>query len=223
MIWAGSGTGVVGRRCRSVRRLISTMTAGAVFAGSAMVAGAGTAAAQVAPTPACTEFSNDKVWQTSTKWGRARERTCVESIAGSGVRGVVQFQVDWPVDCSVSVGFPPSASGGCPLSRSVKEPGLWLKTLSMSWNWEPPGAAPTPVTCNSTDMFFGNMVQGYKPVTVSCHSPWSPITPGGSYVIDVVSVEADVKDDGDPPRQLTPYTQTWTERSGDFNWETVKA
>jgi hypothetical protein len=80
------------------------MFAGTITAllGGLLVALAAPANAQAAPgfKEGCTDFSYEKVWQTSRKWGRARERTCVD-YTESAVRGYVQFQVDWPLDCTV--------------------------------------------------------------------------------------------------------------------------
>jgi hypothetical protein len=123
----------------------------------------------------------------------------------------------------LSVGFPPSANGGCPLGRASKEPALHLKSLEISWDWEVPGASPKGLKCEWPDVFFGNIVQGYKPVTVSCYSDWAPVIKGGRYFINIVGVNADVKDDSDPPKQLQPVRQPWFERAGQFFWENVKA
>ena len=53
---------------------------------------------------------------------RARYRFCLkESGDGATVQPIVQVQFDWPPACSLSVGFPPSASVGCPLSTLDKQ------------------------------------------------------------------------------------------------------
>jgi len=211
----------------ALRRIIVLAFIGAVITGLLVIV-AGPANVQVAPAAvsdsvrsACTDFSYDKVWQTSRKWGRARERSCVD-YTDSQIRGYVQFQIDWPLDCMISVGFPPSGSGGCPLSRATKEPSLILKTLEVSFNWEYLGISPIEGRCDWSDIYFGNMSQGYQPVTVSCYSVWAPVIKGGKYYIDIIGVKADVQDDGDPPKQLHPFQQAWFERGGDFYWEAVK-
>lgn len=69
----------------------------------------------------CTDYSEGQIWQTSTTWVRMRYRICLgESSDGRLVQPHVQVRGDWPIDCSLSAGFPIGVSLSCPLSRLGK-------------------------------------------------------------------------------------------------------
>jgi len=163
----------------------------------------------------CVDYSQGQVWQTSTSWVRARYRFCLlESGDGATVQPIVQVQFDWPTACSLSVGFPPSASVDCPLSTLDKQnlvifqaytniantPVTFQIPLAIS---QPNGLTyrgwcnypPTNATKNTREYSFATKDRP----TITCHGPLFDRLPG-IYTVSTPGPRGDVKYDGSPAR-----------------------
>lgn len=162
---------------------------------------------------ACSDYTNSKVWQTSAQWSRVSERVCLEWTAASAngsrlVRGRWQFRVDWPTDCSLSVGLPPAGGISCPAGRAVKNPSMTFKNVIIDGGWRA-GSGPTSTgRCSSQNWYTSRMQQATYVRT--CNGPWMRGTRGSSFTISL-SAQADVADDGDGQKLLGNWIrQSWT-------------
>jgi hypothetical protein len=161
--------------------------------------------AYAATQTVCTDFTNAKVWQTRTSWARIRERACLE-YTGTQVRPRTQVQVDWPADCSLSIGVPPTVSGSCPTSRLSKSPDLLFRTVDIQQGWKIGSANRVNGTCHSEAWNVGRLRQ--STFTKTCVGSWSPRNRLVEYRVDV-NVTADVWADGDGLKQLGAISASW--------------
>src|SRR3954452_15629872 len=84
----------------------------------------------------CSQYTNEQVWQTSADWARVRERTCAEWVPnGNMIRARGEFQIDWPSNCTLSVGLPPSGAVGCPWSTTWKHHRIGFNSLQIHMKW----------------------------------------------------------------------------------------
>ena len=156
------------------------------------------------PTSFCPAYTNGETWQTSTQWGRVRERPCVQ-YTDNQARAMVEFQVDWPADCSLTVGLPPSVGAGCPAKVVTKLGKLTFKNVKITSSWKAPDGQSSPFECNWTEELTAFNMQN---TTFDCYGPWSPIQSNGQYAIRIDGVQADVKDDGAGQKTLAPLSYT---------------
>lgn len=160
----------------------------------------------------CSDFTNSKVWQTRSQWARVSERLCLEwtttKVNGSWlVRGRWQFRVDWPVDCSLSVGLPPSGGISCPAGRAWKNPSLTFRNVIIDGGWRAGSAPAASGRCQSLNWYTSRMVQ--STYTRTCHGPWMVGRPGSVFTISM-SAQGDVADDGDGEKTLGDViSQPW--------------
>lgn len=183
-----------------VTRVITTLAA-------ALVASAGLVFVQATPAAAatiCSAYTNGEVWQTSTRWGRVRERVCLE-YTSTQVRGRVYMQVDYPQSCSLTVGLPPSGGISCPGSTQTKAANLDLHGNKISVGIKR-GSATKYYTCTWGSWSAG----GHVTMTRSCYTPYLSDA-YSSYRVYARDVMGDVKSDGDGWKVLAPVS--WTFRS----------
>lgn len=173
----------------------------------------------------CVKYSQGDVWQTRFAWVRARYRLCMPvSIDGDTVQPIVQLQFDWPINCSLSVGFPPAGSVGCPLGVQAKEPRVNFRNF-VKVNGRPVAIRiPLSIThpngktylawCNYTSSgnpLGVNIRQNGGQTTYTCRGP-KFTRMSGVYTVGSPGPQADVADDGDTERILTSgaveYTST---------------
>ncbi|MBU2667176.1 hypothetical protein KOI35_27075 [Actinoplanes bogorensis] len=161
--------------------------------------------AMAATQTICTDFTNAKVWQTRTSWARIRERACLE-YSGAQVRPRTQVQVDWPADCTLSIGVPPSVTGGCPSSRLTKSPDLLFRLLDIQQGWKVGTANRVNGTCRIQSWNVGRLQQ--STFTKTCVGSWVPRKRLVEYRV-FVNVTADVWADGDGLKSLNEITASW--------------
>jgi hypothetical protein len=179
---------------------------------TALLAALGTASTALlltAASPAnaetiCSQYTNDQIWQTSSEWARVREQVCIE-YKGTKLRALAHFQADWPSNCSLSVGLPPTAGVSCPASTKLKTPSINLRGLKMSVDLQPAGKSGTGRTCDLGAV--GALIE--NPATLSCHSPWVSRSSSSSYKVVAHDVMGDRKDDGDGWKVLAPAEMTF--------------
>lgn len=163
-----------------------------------------TAASPANATTTCSAYTNGEVWQTSSDWARVRERVCIDYNA-TKVRALVQFQADWPGDCSLTVGLPPTAGATCPLTTNTKRMMINMKGVKMSVDLQPEGKSTEKRSCNHG----AASKKGPGTKTWSCHGPWVPRS-SPSYKVVAHDVQGDRKDDGDGWKVLPPIETTFT-------------
>lgn len=155
----------------------------------------------------CTGFSNDKILETSSRWARARYQICV-SASDSRIRPYIQLQFDAPTGCTLSVGFPPSASGSCSKRAILKHPQVYVTDLSI----------PVRITigkkswlrrCHDTNMGW----TGLPRYSRYCAPLNFPRVAGKAYKVEVPGLTIDIKDDGKGPVPLTPGGIVFTPQS----------
>lgn len=172
---------------------------------AAVVGSAGLVLAQATPAAAvttiCSAYTNGEVWMTSTRWGRVRERVCLEYTSTS-VRGKVSMQVDYPLSsCSLTVGLPPSGSISCPVTRPRVENldfdgtkirvGFKRGNGTIWWGW-----------CEAGSWSAGWL----DTMTRSCHTPYFADR-YRSYRVYASDVMGDVRDDGAGWKVLAPVSR----------------
>ncbi|MEU6197794.1 hypothetical protein [Streptomyces sp. NPDC047061] len=177
------------------------------------VIGTSASAAEPVTQTSCSDYTNSKVWQTRTQWARVSERVCLEwtttKVNGAWkVRGRWEFRVDWPSDCTLSVGLPPSGGISCPAGRALKNPSLAFKNVIIDGGWKEGAGATRTGRCQFQNRYASRMnrsayVQG-------CSGPWMVGRKGSSFVISM-SAQGDVADDGDGEKFLGDWiSQPWT-------------
>jgi len=170
----------------------------------------------------CTDYSQGALWQTSTNWARVRYQPCLqESSDGSTVTPIIHVQFDWPVkdSCSLSVGFPPSASLDCPLTVLAKPIHEITFQAYTSYNSQPvdfeipleitgpDGLAYSswcyysPQDTSTNTSTYGVLQNGVR-TTLTCNGPtYTRVI--GTYTVGSLGPRGDVKDDGADARILT--------------------
>jgi peptidoglycan hydrolase-like protein with peptidoglycan-binding domain len=171
----------------------------------------------------CTDYSQGALWQTSTNWARVRYQPCLqESNDGSTVTPIINVQFDWPVKdgCSLSVGFPPSASLDCPLTVLAKPGHKITFQAYTSYNSQPvdfeipleitgPGGLAYSAWCyynpsdksTNTSTYGGGIIGGGRN-TLTCNGPTYPRLIG-TYTVGSLGPRGDVENDGADARILT--------------------
>lgn len=134
-------------RCRAMGWRASVVVAVVVLLSTVLFGAAGTASA-TEPQTLCSAYTDDQMWQTSAQWGRVRQRLCVE-FTDAEVRAQVQFQTDWPAQCSLSAGLPPSVGIDCPANRLTKLGKLTFKDVVMPISWRSGQAPEQSASCRS--------------------------------------------------------------------------
>lgn len=177
----------------------------AIVAGAAVGVAAPAAADESNTQTACTQYTDGQIWQTSTQWGRVRQRLCIE-YTNTDVRAHVQLQTDWPSDCELSVGIPPTAGIGCPVGRLTKLGKLTYKKVEMPISWQHNGDPVQSTTCEFTDVTAFDM----SDTTLTCDGAWMPIAKGDHNQVWADGLAADVKDDGDGLKLLPSETHGFT-------------
>lgn len=143
-------------------------------------------------------YANEAVWQTSTQWGRAGERTCFE-YSSTQVRARVQLRIDWPSDCTLTVGYG-AGEVGCPIRTSSKVGRLTFHVVQLPIQWADTDGAVHSGTCTWTDQTAFDL----SAKTWTCVSPWMAIRKGGRYYSGVTGAGGDLKNDGDGLKLLQP-------------------
>ncbi|MEV6279452.1 hypothetical protein [Nocardia sp. NPDC051832] len=187
-------------------RLLVPLAAVALAFGSASLLPP-TANADEKITGSCTAYTNEQLWQTSLRWARARERICYEENSKREVRAVVQFQVDWPTNCSLSVGLPPQYAAGCPLDATLrKRASLSMRNVEMAFTYRLPGDSKKRASCKYPDRW--NTENYGSNLTKSCRTSWKPRSKG-DFRIEIDKMKVDVIDDGDVAHELRPVDNTF--------------
>lgn len=171
----------------------------------------------------CTDYSQGALWQTSTNWARVRYQPCLqESNDGSTVTPIINVQFDWPDKngCSLSVGFPKSASLSCPLTTLDKPFQKITFQSYTSYNSQPvdfeipleitgPGGLAYSAWCyyNPSDKStntstYGDGIIGGGRNTLTCNGPTYPRLIG-TYTVGSLGPRGDVENDGADARILT--------------------
>jgi len=170
----------------------------------------------------CTDYSQGALWHTSTHWARVRYQPCLqESSDGRAVTPIIHVQFDWPVasSCSLSVGFPPSVSLGCPLTVLAKPvPKITFQAFT-SYNSQPvdfeiplettrPDGLTDSSWCHynpedtsTNTSTYGPSIQNGGRITLTCNGPTYPRLIG-TYTVGSLGPRGDVKDDGADARIL---------------------
>ncbi|MFC4058036.1 hypothetical protein ACFOWE_07000 [Planomonospora corallina] len=180
---------------------------GALLTAGVVSAAPGQAVADVT-SKVCTDYTNEKVWQTTNGWARARLRTCLEWVPnGNAIRARGEFQLDWPSNCTLSVGLPRSVSATCPAGLLRKSAGMSLKKLHLNIGWRDSATGAWKYgTCTTTlNARFAGI--GSSPRTKYCTGPWMA-HPAGVHSSSV-SITADVADDGDDYKTLDEVRSSW--------------
>ena len=197
------------------------------LAALAAVAVSGAVGATAAPPPAsaaaetlCSQYSQGQVWQTSRQWVRARYRICLD-VDPTVVRPKVQMQFDFPTNCTVSAGFPPSGGVSCPIGIVAKTPAVWFRNTSGT-----NGALVIPLQVHTPSgydrshqcSFPATSVSRLGPAahigttTFTCRWPQPLKRRVGLYTVSSGGPRADVANDGDSWRILDPGAQRFTVR-----------
>ncbi|WP_194818826.1 hypothetical protein [Nocardia sp. XZ_19_385] len=157
-------------------------------------------------TGACSAYTNEQLWQTSLRWARARERVCYEENSKREIRAVVQFQVDWPTNCSLSVGLPPQVGAGCPIDATMKRASLSMRNVEMAFTYRLPGGREKNASCKFSDRW--NTENYGSNLTKSCRTTWHPWAKG-DLRMTIDKMQVDVIDDGDISKELLPISNTF--------------
>lgn len=202
----------------------------AVMGAVGLVCTASAAAQQPAPMELvansgnCTQFSQDAIWATSATWARARYRICLGlSPRGGNIKPFIQLHVDWPYDgCSLSIGFPPTASGSCPFFRT-KEPVVRFRNFTrvgtrpaaivIPLGIQGPGGLDYNGRCGFDARTYQSSLDGgaSSSYLVNCGGPQMR-RQAGLYTVTSGSPQADVRNDGDGPRALLAGSQQYISR-----------
>jgi peptidoglycan hydrolase-like protein with peptidoglycan-binding domain len=169
----------------------------------------------------CVDYSQGALWHTSTHWVRVRYQPCLqESSDGRTVTPIIHVQFDWPAptDCSLSVGFPPSAGLSCPSTVLAKPVNRITFQAYTSDNSQPvdfetpleitqPNGQTYSTWCyhNPTDTSTNTSTYGKffgGSTTLTCSGPTYPRLTG-TYIVGSLGPRGDVKDDGADARILT--------------------
>jgi hypothetical protein len=190
---------------RTRKMAIAVLTTLLTLCASTAVASPADAASS---TKVCSDWTNEHVWQTTTAGGRVRERTCLEWIPnGNQIRARGEFQVDWPTNCSLSIGLPISGSAGCPASFYTKDKYVDFNSIQIHMQWRNAAGAWGEGSCNWKSQHARKGVTT-PTATWSCSSPYQA-HPAGTYV-NWVDVTADVANDGDGYKTCEPIGKAWT-------------
>ncbi|SEG88976.1 hypothetical protein SAMN05444920_106350 [Nonomuraea solani] len=199
---------------RKLGRLLTTLVAAALIVGLTSLLPP-RADAEVASKPAasgsladhCSPYTNAQFWHTSVRWGRVRERVCVEENSRRQVRAVAQFAVDWPRRCTLSAGLPPQVSGTCD-SNAYRFRSLSIKSLRIVFGYTAPnGVRRNGLVCKFESRWNVVNVDG-RSDTKRCWSSWRPKL-RGTYRVRIDYIEADVFDDGQGYKKLAPISDTF--------------
>lgn len=170
------------------------------------------------PNDVSTEYTNARALKYSSTWqdpgwGRARERARVEWADGK-VRGIIDLQVDWPTNCQLTAGFPPSVSGGCSTVALTRDPYLPVKSTHIAFGMTTPNELVVK-ECHEGKWNPGlQFLEQDGSDTRHCVTDWTPMVPGGTYKIDVRGVSIDILHDDKGDESLAPFTQEFTASSG---------
>lgn len=147
----------------------------------------------------CASYSNAEVWQTSTTWGRVRERPCVY-YNPAVVFAEADFQIDWPSSCALSVGFPPTASLSCPVSIYYKGNALRFNSAQIQV-----GLGSNPFGRGDAGCSHGAFVANNgSTYTLACSGQMQPRRTGVGYTVFLHDIGGDVANDGDGMKLLQP-------------------
>ena len=146
----------------------------------------------------CAAYSNAEVWQTSTTWGRVRERPCVW-YNPAVVFAEADFQIDWPSSCSLSVGFPPSAGLSCPLSIYYKGNALRFNSAQLQV-----GLGSGPFGRGDVGCSYGPFLASGSTYTLACSGQMQPRRAGVGYTVFLHDIGGDAANDGDGTKLLQP-------------------
>jgi hypothetical protein len=190
---------------KDVRRRLLSGIAAAILAGAMALFATPQPALAAATQTICTSWTNSQVWQTSTSWSRVRDRLCLEYTAVQ-VRARTQFQVDWPSECSITIGIPPTVTGGCPVSRFLRAPNNLFLSVQMHQGWMVGSGKRVNGTCTSSN--WNAMRSAQSTYTKTCVGGWAPRKRLVEYRV-YLSVAGDIWADNDGFKQLDEVTASW--------------
>jgi hypothetical protein len=192
---------------------------GRVAAGSVLAVGIAVGSAAVAPTADAAPadppmqssmgtWSDGAVWQTSTGWGRVRERVGFEWTVNAPyqVRAVTQVHVDWPSDCKTNVEIskdPKLGLEGCSNKWWFKSQSLKLRSMTVPMSWTGPSGSGKH-TCD-----WGALTASApKAQNWTCRGEWMKLVNSQPYRVAVDTINGDVRDDGDGLKPLAGRSAT---------------
>ena len=196
----GSGRNNLDGRRLTPRRLLTIAASGitALACGTLMLAAPAQASTTQTLCGAGGGYVNEAIWQTSTTWGRAGERVCWE-YSSTQVRAFAQLRIDWPSDCTLTLGYG-AGEVGCPTREFTKLGRLTFYTIQIPLRWSDVDGVIRGGTCTWTNQTAFSV----NSATWTCDGPWMNIQKGGRYYSGVAGAGADVKNDGDGLKFLTP-------------------